>query len=280
VNGSLLTEDGLGAEFCSRKIDQSVFCGKITGTMKRNYWENIAPSYDEEIFDVLQNDKKAFIRSVIQKYGSKNKTVIDIGCAIGKWVPVLAPIFKKVYAIDISAKNLEIARQLFPEYSNVEYKRIDMSDSKNRIPSCDFGICINAILTPNQKDRDIFFNSLKRCVKKKGHLVITIPSLESYLLTNIIQQQYKIDKHLFPATKNSKEAIRKWNSIRQGNADIDNVPHKHYLKEELQLLLSKAGFETLEFQKIEYRWSTEFHNPPKWLKEPKPWDWMVLAQRK
>ncbi|MDZ4792947.1 MAG: class I SAM-dependent methyltransferase [Bacteroidota bacterium] len=252
--------------------------------MKRNYWEKIAPTYGDEIFDVLHNDKKALIRSVIKKYASKKKTVIDIGCAIGKWLPVLSPAFKKVVAVDISAKNLEIAKQLYPQYKNVAYLRADMSGKKTspysyRGPQCDFGICINAILTPSLKDRTIFFQSLSSCVKKGGRIVITIPSLESWLLTSVIQQQHKIDRSLFPATKNGKEAIRKWNNIRQGNADIDEVPHKHYLKEELQLLLANEGFVAEEFQKIEYDWDTEFIKPPKWLKEPKPWDWMVVAKK-
>ena len=56
--------------------------------MKRSYWEKIAPTYGDEIFDVLHNDKKALIRSVIKKYASKNKTAIDIGCAIGKHIKV------------------------------------------------------------------------------------------------------------------------------------------------------------------------------------------------
>lgn len=247
--------------------------------MKRSYWEKIAPSYSDEIFDVLHNDKKALIRSVIKKYSSKKKTVIDIGCAIGKWLPVLSPAFKKVVAVDISAKNLEIAQQLYPQYKNVEYVRADMSGKNIKVPKCDFGICINAILTPNLKDRTKFFQSLSACVKKGGRIVITIPSLESWLLTNIIQQQFKIDTKLFPKTKGGKEALMKWNNILQGNTDIDEVPHKHYLKEELQLLLSKEGFETEEFQKIEYNWNTEFIKAPKWLKEPKPWDWMVVARK-
>jgi len=247
--------------------------------MKRSYWEKIAPAYGAEIFDVLHNDKKALIRSVIRRHASKNKTVIDIGCAIGKWLPVLSPVFKKVVAVDISAKNLEIAGQLYPQYNNVQYLRADMSGKKIRVPKCDFGICINAILTPSAKDRNIFFQSLSACVKKGGRIVITIPSLESWLLTSIVQQQYKIDKSLFPKTKNAKEALRKWNNIRQGNAEIDDIPHKHYLKEELQLLLSDAGFIAEEFQKIEYNWDTEFIKAPKWLKKPKPWDWMVVAKK-
>lgn len=247
--------------------------------MKREYWEKIAPTYADEIFDVLHNDKKALIRSVISRHASKSKTVIDIGCAIGKWLPVLSPLFKKVIALDISAKNLEIARKLHSGLKNVEYLRADMSGKKSKIAPCDFGICINAILTPDKKDRNVFFRSLSSCVKKGGRIVITIPSLESWLLSSVIQQQYNIDRSLFPVEKNAKEALRKWNNIRQGNADIDNVPHKHYLKEELQLLLQQEGFEAEEFQKIEYEWDTEFIKAPKWLKEPRPWDWMVVAKR-
>lgn len=246
--------------------------------MKRKYWENIAPSYGDEIFDVLHNDKKALIRNAISKYASKNKSVVDIGCAIGKWLPVLSPVFKKVVAVDISAKNLSIARKLYNHLTNVEYLRADMSGKTTKISKCDVGICINAILTPSQKDRDIFISSLSSCIKKGGHLIITIPSLESWLLSSVIQQQFKVDHKFNPRTTNAREAIRKWNNIRQGNADIDEVPHKHYLKEELQLLLEKEGFTIEEINKIEYNWDTEFIKPPVWLKEPKPWDWMVVGR--
>lgn len=277
-------EEVVWQDFLTAKSRPKCILWKTNQPMERQYWEKMAPSYNDEIFDVLQNDKKALIRSVINRHASKNKTVIDIGCAIGKWLPVLAPAFKKVVAVDISAKNLEIAAQLYPQYKNVQYLRADMSGKKKNSnsyqgPQCDFGICINAILTPSSKDRNIFFRSLSACVKKGGRIVISIPSLESWLLTSLVQQQYKIDKKLFPVTKNSKEAMRKWNNIRQGNADIDDVPHKHYLKEELQLLLHDAGFMAEEFQKIEYGWDTEFIKPPKWLKKPGPWDWMVVAKR-
>lgn len=253
---------------------------KITLHMERKYWEKMAPSYNDEIFDVLRNDKKALIRAEIRKHAARDKTVIDIGCAIGKWLPVLAPAFKKVVAVDISAKNLEIARERYPQYKNVQYLRADMSGPATKVPRCDFGICINAILTPDARDRHVFFQSLKACVKKGGRIVITVPSLESWMLTNLLQQQYKIDRRLFPPTRNAKEALSKWNNIRQGNVEIDNVPHKHYLREELHYLLLDAGFTAETFKKIEYDWDTEFHQPPVWLTQPGPWDWMVVARKK
>ena len=246
--------------------------------MERNYWEKIAPDYNEEIFDVLANDSKGIIRKVIRRFASKQKTVTDIGCAIGKWLPILSPAFKKVYAIDISQKNLDIAANLYPDLKNVKYERIDMSDKRSKIQKCDFAICINAILTGTQEKRNIFFSNLQKCVKRNGNIILVIPSLESSMLTSIINQRWDPDKDAGTAIQKKKEKLQLKNLL-QGNASIDGVPHKHYLKEELELLLNNEGFVTEEFHKIEYGWDTEFHKPPKWLKYPKPWDWMVLARK-
>ena len=77
-----------------------------------------------------------------------------------------------------------------------------------------------------------------------------------------------------------KKAIEQIRYIKDGVTDIDDVPTKHFLKEELELLLDLEGFSTKQIQKIEYDWSTEFHKAPSWLKNPRPWDWMVHAKKK
>ena len=246
--------------------------------MDRKYWEKIAPEYNDEIFDVLKNDSKGLILSAIKKISSKGKKVVDIGCAIGKWLPVLSPIFEKVHAVDISIENLNIAKKLYPELTNVEYIRVDMAKPIAKMPRCDVGICINAILTDSLKKRNSFFSNLKKCVKKNGYLILIIPSLESLMLTSIIRQRWNPDRDANGVIKKNKSETQLKN-ILQGNAEIDNVPTKHYLKEELQLLLNNEGFLAESFQKIEYEWNTEFLKPPKWLKEPKPWDWMVVARK-
>lgn len=246
--------------------------------MDRKYWEKIAPGYEEEIFDVLHNDKKAIIRSAIAAVASPSKTVIDAGCAVGKWLPVLAPAFKKVYAADISAGNLSIASKKHSAFNNIEYLRVDLS-GKAKLPVCDVAICINAILTDSVKKRDAFFSNLSRCVKKGGHLILVVPSLESWMFSHIVQTKWKIDKALHTEKLTGKQGLEKYNNAKQGHLDIDHVPTKHYIKEELMLLLSREGFEAERFEKIEYDWTTEFIKPPKWLTKPGPWDWMVVAKK-
>jgi SAM-dependent methyltransferase len=247
--------------------------------MERAYWEKIAPDYNEEIFDVLRNDKKAIIRSAINKIASPSKTVIDAGCAIGKWLPVLSPAFKKVIAADISAKNLAIAKKNYPDYANVVYERADMS-ARIKLPKCDAVICINAVLTDVLKKRNVFFHNLSACLKKGGDLILVVPSLESWLLTRVVQNRWKIDRALFNDKFSPKAGLKKYINIQQGNVDIDNVATKHYLQEELSFLLSQEGFIVNDIQKIEYTWSTEFVKPPRWLQKPGPWDWMVAARKK
>jgi len=248
--------------------------------MDRKYWETIAPKYETEIFDVLQNDTSGIIVAAIAAMAAPEKTIIDIGCAVGKWIPVLAPKFKMVIAADISAKNLQIAKEKYTEYNNVEYHRMDMSANDLTVIPCDTAICINAILTGTLEKRINFFQSLSLCLHTGGELVLVVPSLESKLYTNIIADRWNVDDAENDKAPAPKEAIQKINNIKQGVTDIDNVPTKHYLKEELELLLTLEGFEVQLIEKVNYGWTTEFHKPPKWLKGPYPWDWMCTAKKK
>ena len=248
--------------------------------MDRKYWETIAPKYETEIFDVLRNDTSGSIVAAIDEMAAPDKTVMDIGCAVGKWLPVLAPKFKRVIAADISAKNLQIAKEKYPEYDNVEYSRMDFSADELTVTPCDSAICINAILTDSLEKRINFFQSLSLCINAGGELVLVVPSLESKLYTNIIADRWNVDDAENDVLPAGKLATQKISNIRQGVTDIDNVPTKHYLKEELELLLQLEGFEVNFIKKINYGWNTEFHKPPKWLKDPYHWDWMCTARKK
>jgi ubiquinone/menaquinone biosynthesis C-methylase UbiE len=247
--------------------------------MKRAYWENMAERYNEEIFDVRRQDKKALITRAIKKYAEPSSRIIDIGCAIGKWFPVLSPLCKEVIALDISSANLAIAKESYPQLINISYWQRDMSKPAIKLPVCELGICINAILTPDSKDRRVFFKNLSRCIARKGKLIVTVPSMESFLLSKRIQNEYKIERTVFPTLSSPKKGLRLWNNLLQGVCDIDDVPHKHFLAEELDLLFRRSDFTPLRLEKIEYSWKTEFNEPPRWLRAPLPWDWMMIAER-
>ena len=157
--------------------------------MEKSYWEKIAPIYETEIFDVLKNDKQGYIVKAIESFASKKKSIIDIGCAVGKWLPVLSPLFKQVHAIDISSKNLAIAEKKYTALHNISYERVDMSAKTLSSKAFDAAICINAILTSDLKKRNLFFKHMASFLKPKADLVLVVPSLESKLFSHIISNK-------------------------------------------------------------------------------------------
>src|SRR5687768_5788881 len=114
--------------------------------MDKKYWDEVALEHDEKIFDVFSNDIDKTIEASIKKYSSRDKTVMDLGCAIGNWLPLLSSSFKKVYAIDISEHYIDLAKEKNSHLSNVEYIHADLSRDGKEVPLSDSVVCINTLL--------------------------------------------------------------------------------------------------------------------------------------
>ena len=205
------------------------------------------------------NDQSGLIRSRIVQLASPEKTALDLGCAIGRWLPVLSSSFRKVYAVDIAKKYIEMAKENHQHLGNIEFIRADITGKKSKLPVADLAICINAILTSSLKKRTVFFKVLADSVKKGGDMILVVPSLESILYSEFIGKKWKLDRGRPSASFKAAKASKKYQALIQGLYEIDNVPTKHYLREELIVLLTKEGFEVTEIQKVQYTWKTEFH---------------------
>ena len=54
----------------------------------------------------VAGDPEKIFKEKLLGLSSRDKTVLDIGCADGKFTLTIAPFFKKVYGIDTSKVNL------------------------------------------------------------------------------------------------------------------------------------------------------------------------------
>src|ERR1700722_3847137 len=88
-------------------------------------WDKVAATFEEEVISVFKADKKGLIKQQVRKYAGKNKVAIDFGCGIGRGLPLLSPLFKKIIAVDVSAKCVDIAKLL--GYKNVEFGTADLA---------------------------------------------------------------------------------------------------------------------------------------------------------
>jgi len=251
--------------------------------MDVTYWNDVAENYDREIFDVLAHDSDNLLRSRIMTFGSDEKTASDLGTGIGKFIPVLSENFGHVYAYDISETCLRQAREHCSEISNVEFIKTDLSAGKKRMPRVDFILCVNSLIMPSMSQRAKYLNLIRRHLKQNGHMLLVVPSLESALYSRLRLIEWNVRRGLSYGTAVTAgvNGSRNPNASRlqQGIINLDHIPTKHYLEEELCSTLGDLGFELCEIVKIEYDWMTEFANPPRWMKAPFPWDWLVTARK-
>ena len=45
------------------------------------------------------------------------------------------------------------------------------------------------------------------------------------------------------------------------------------------MLFHESGFRVSALEKIEYAWDADFEDAPKWMQDPYPWDWLIVARK-
>jgi len=252
--------------------------------MSQSHWDKIAPCYDSEIFDVLANDCNGTVLSHISRFASKKSVAGDFGCGVGKFLPTLSTQFRLVHAMDISGACLKVAQARYSHLPNIEYQKVDLADDSARLKKVDFALNVNVAIMACRRTLAGILKKISRSLKPGGHFVLVVPSLESMLFAEfrLIQWNLKTGMTHAQAISASVEEAEGSLDLRleEGMVDIDGVATKHYLKEELIVLLKELRFEIEAIEKVEYDWSTEFDQPPRWMKEPYPWDWLILSKKR
>jgi ubiquinone/menaquinone biosynthesis C-methylase UbiE len=247
---------------------------------EKAHWDNIAARYNEEIFDVFRSDRNKTLTGYFRKHSNRNHDAMDFGCGTGKAFEYLSPGFRSIHAIDISAQCLTTAsKRSFP---NITYKRQDLSRPNLRLPAVDFVFCCNVIMLPEIKKNQVMLSNINRCLRKDGTGVIIIPSLESIMFSSWRLIDWYSREGVKPDEIPSSELVyfkASKRDILQGIIYIDGVATKHYSHPEIQVMFERSNLEVTAIEKVEYDWSSEFSDPPKWIKAPYPWDWLVECKK-
>jgi SAM-dependent methyltransferase len=226
---------------------------------------------------VFRSDRLQLLPKTLKKYANPSHTAIDFGCGVGRAFEFLSPSFLSVLALDISDNLLDIARKT--DFRNISFKRHDLTRPLKA--AADFGFCCNVIMLPEVGKNRVMLRNIRRSIRSGGHVVIVLPSLESFFYSawQLIEWHKKektspedIEAAELAGFKGTKA------DLIQGIVRIDGVKTKHYMQPELEVLFHNAGFSKVVINKLEYEWTSEFSDPPKWMREPYPWDWIIEAE--
>ena len=252
--------------------------------MDQAYWDRIATRYDEEVLSSFHSDRTGVITAHLDSLGGVRKTVLDLGCGVGKYLPALAERFARVVGVDHSEELLRRAEGDHGHLGNVELIQVDAALGR-RVPGvqADVVVCANVLITADAALRRGILRTARKCLARGGHLLLVVPSLESALLAHrrLVEwheREGADDAELAAEEDGLSPSKGVCRGLLRGLVPIDGMPTRHYLAEELPLLLGAAGLGVTRLEKVHYGWDSEFHQPPRWLRAPFPWDWLAVAQ--
>ena len=70
--------------------------------MEPGDWKKAAGDYEGEVLSVFDNDRKGKIKALIKRFGKKQGQATDLGCGVGKFLPLLAEHFGKVQKAELT----------------------------------------------------------------------------------------------------------------------------------------------------------------------------------
>lgn len=247
----------------------------------RIVWDKNADTYEEDVFNVYENDTKGVIKRYVKNHANKELSVIDFGCGIGNALSLLSPLFGQITAVDISRKCIDRAREVAPE--NVTFKRMDLALGRVDLPMTDFLICSNVAISGNNKRNYRILANALSLLNKNGTAIFVLPAFESMSLSTwrLIDWNNKEGVKIsdIPQSELAHLKPEYAREIEDGIVYIQDAPTKHYKLPELFRLFHDSSFQIQTIEKVEYDWATELNSPPKWIKEPYPYDWMVEVKR-
>lgn len=157
--------------------------------MSQNFYDKIAqklggygygngkkPKY---VSEYPAGDPEKIFKEKLLELSSKNKIALDIGCADGKFTLSVAPSFQKVYGIDVSKVNLDIAKSHEDDErsKNVEYSFQDASHTSFKDFFFDIAYC---------RRGPTYYEEYNRVLKIKGYyLEIGIGEMDTVELKKI-----------------------------------------------------------------------------------------------
>lgn len=130
------------------------------------FFDSLADSWDSGMVkNQWKIDKILGVAEVTQ-----GKTVLDVACGTGVLIPdYLRRNVKKCVAVDISERMVEIAKNKFSQYDNVDFLCAD-AELYDFSETFDCIVIYNAF--PHFADRERLFDNLSKCLETGGRITV------------------------------------------------------------------------------------------------------------
>jgi 2-polyprenyl-3-methyl-5-hydroxy-6-metoxy-1,4-benzoquinol methylase len=194
-----------------------------TRNKAEKFWDRTASFYDREEI----KDEMAYLNLIekARKYLKVNDIVLDFGCGTGLVCNEIADNVKRVYAIDISSKMIEIARNKAFEckIKNIDFAYTTIFDERYKRDSIDIIIVFNVLHLLDDTQKVV--QRISELLKPGGFIISATPCMGEKTLLNSLLKIGSI-LGIIPKIKSFKNSELERIFINENMEVTENIPLK------------------------------------------------------
>ena len=237
--------------------------------VNQHYWDQAALAWDEHIMCSLHENASGEIASLLARTARSHRNILDYGCGVGGYLPLLSAKFVTVTAVDSSRACLRQAAALAQRLPNV--KVLAAGDLPRRGGRrFDAVLMANVLIHPRETIRSAILRHALAQLHRGGALILVLPSVESVHLAEAVRRARTRSRACAYAAVPARR-------YEPGVIAIHGRATKHYAAAEIPLFLERQHLRVTKLQAAPYSWASEGFPALDHKLKAQPWDWLVSA---
>jgi SAM-dependent methyltransferase len=246
-------------------------------------WSRHAARYDDLFLDIFRPGVENPILAALEEVAEpREKTVADLGCGVGPLLPHLVGRFGQVIALDFAPGMIDRARaRLGPAAEQVIFETRPMHELDDYAGRLDVAVAVNSLVMPDVRVIDQTLRAIRASLKPGGLFLGVVPSMDAIHYHTMLLMDQALDRGLSPEEAERSAAFHAEHHYYEfafGRFQFQGLRQKFWQPFEVRHRLTKAGFATVELDKVLYPWDESLPGGAELADHPQSWDWAFRAQ--
>ncbi len=246
-------------------------------------WSRHAANYDELFLDPFRPGVENPILDALAAIPEpETKTAADLGCGTGPLLPHLVDRFQSVVAVDFAPGMIACARKrLGPDARKVAFETRPMHQLDDYRGRFDAAFAINSLVMPDVREIDRALRAIHDSLAPGGVFFGVVPSIDAVHYSTMLLMDRELDRGQSPEEAErlaAHHAEHHYFEFAFGRFLFHGLRQKFWQPFEIEYRLRKAGFATVELDKVLYPWDDDMPGGAAFADQPKSWDWAFTAR--
>lgn len=248
-------------------------------------WSRAAERYDELFLDAFHEGVESPLMAALEAIPDRgDKTVADLGCGVGPLLPELLDRlgFGRVIALDFAPGMIAKAKKrLGRRADRVTFLVRPMHELDDLAGTLDVAVAVNSVVMPDVRLIDRTLRAVRAALKPGGVFLGVVPSIDAIHYHTMLLMDHSLDRGASPEEAEryaTFHAEHQFYDFALGRFSFQGLRQKFWQPFELTHRLTKAGFTSVELDKLLYPWDESIACGPELADHPRSWDWSFAAR--